>query len=268
MKLYKEASLMMLPTSVKDGKLYSIFPQDGDGDFTFSRGSNLAATRINEQGLIEKGRENLLLQSNQFDNTSSWSGTQVTKTGGQTGYDGSNDAWLLTSTVNYTQIIQNVSGSGIHTFSAYLKDDNIGLMQLRVNGSSFGLINIDLTNGVITGQAGTTIIDKGIESVGNGWHRAYIVVNDSITSARIIFNDLAGTSFYIQDAQLEVGLVATDYIESGATTGKAGVLEDLPRLDWSGSCPTLLLEPQKANLINYSEAFDSWAKIGDRKSVV
>ena len=27
MKLYKEASLMMLPTSVKDGKLYSIFPQ-------------------------------------------------------------------------------------------------------------------------------------------------------------------------------------------------------------------------------------------------
>ena len=32
----------------------------GDGDFTFSRGSNLAATRVGPTGLIEKGRENLL----------------------------------------------------------------------------------------------------------------------------------------------------------------------------------------------------------------
>ena len=35
-------------------------------DFTFDRGSNLAATRVNADGLIEKGRENLLLQSNNF----------------------------------------------------------------------------------------------------------------------------------------------------------------------------------------------------------
>ena len=36
------------------------------GDFTFSRGSNLAATRVDVNGLIEKGRENLCsLQSNQ-----------------------------------------------------------------------------------------------------------------------------------------------------------------------------------------------------------
>ena len=40
-----------------------------NGDFTFSRGSNLAATRVDVNGLIEKGRENLLLQSNQFDTT-------------------------------------------------------------------------------------------------------------------------------------------------------------------------------------------------------
>ena len=31
------------------------------GDFTFSRGSNLAATRVDVNGLIEKGRENLAL---------------------------------------------------------------------------------------------------------------------------------------------------------------------------------------------------------------
>ena len=59
----------MIPSAYKDGKLYSIRPTDGSGDFTFSRGSNLAATRVDVNGLIEKGRENLLLQSNQFDTT-------------------------------------------------------------------------------------------------------------------------------------------------------------------------------------------------------
>ena len=36
---------------------------EGDGDFTFSRGSNLAATRVDSNGLIAKGRENLFLNS-------------------------------------------------------------------------------------------------------------------------------------------------------------------------------------------------------------
>ena len=94
MSLYKDASLVMIPSAVKDGKLYSIRPTDGSGDFTFSRGSNLAATRISASQLIEKGRENVLLQSNQFDTT--WINVNSSETGGQSGYDGSSDAWLLT----------------------------------------------------------------------------------------------------------------------------------------------------------------------------
>ena len=58
------------------------------GDFTFSRGSNLAATRVDVNGLIEKGRENLLLQSNQFDTTWINAGTILLHRG-QAGYDGS-----------------------------------------------------------------------------------------------------------------------------------------------------------------------------------
>jgi hypothetical protein len=61
MSLFDDASLVMIPSAYKDGKLYSIKPTDGSGDFTFSRGSNLAATRVNSSGLIEKGRENLSL---------------------------------------------------------------------------------------------------------------------------------------------------------------------------------------------------------------
>jgi hypothetical protein len=83
MSLYKDASLVMIPSAYKDGKLYSIRPTDGSGDFTFSRGSNLAATRVDVNGLIEKGRENLLPYSNQFNQWSDNAG--VTETGGQSG---------------------------------------------------------------------------------------------------------------------------------------------------------------------------------------
>jgi hypothetical protein len=37
----------------------------------------------------------------------------------------------------------------------------------------------------------------------------------------------------------------------------------MPRLDYSnGSCPSLLLEPSRTNLVTNSEYFDSWGKIG------
>ena len=88
------ASLIMVPSGYEDGTLASVKPNDGTGDFTFSRGSNLSATRINEQGYIDKGYENLLLQSNQFDTT--WTNFLIdTPTSGQAGYDGTNNAWLI-----------------------------------------------------------------------------------------------------------------------------------------------------------------------------
>jgi hypothetical protein len=65
---------------------------------------------------------------------------------------------------------------------------------------------------------------------------------------------------------LEVGLVATDYIETTTTTEQAGILEDMPRLDYSGgaSCPSLLLEGQRTNLISNSEYTDgtNWSNQG------
>ena len=44
-------SLAMIPSGYKDGKVYSVLPSNGDGYFTFSRGSS--ATRVNKDGLIE-----------------------------------------------------------------------------------------------------------------------------------------------------------------------------------------------------------------------
>ena len=90
------ASLLTIPSGWDDGVLGSLKPDDGTGDFTFSRGADLSATRVNENGYIEKGYENLFLQSNAF-NIAPWNiaGLNYNLTGGQAGYDGSNAGVLL-----------------------------------------------------------------------------------------------------------------------------------------------------------------------------
>ncbi|MDC0972524.1 hypothetical protein OAR88_00160 [bacterium] len=264
MSLYKDASLAMIPSAYKDGKLYSIRPTDGSGDFTFSRGSNLAATRVDVNGLIEKGRENLLLQSNQFDTT--WTQSRITITGNQAGYDGSNDAWLIesTATAQSSRIHQNYTSTGVVNRSVYAKKGTADYLAIYTTGDA--KVYFNLSTGTIDTQSQN--ISASIESVGNGWYRCnasfgsgydghYIFIaatNNSTTTN-------SGDNIFIQDAQLEQGLVATDYIETGASTAQAGILEDMPRLDYSGgaSCPSLLLEPQRTNQAESSEQFNNTA---------
>jgi hypothetical protein len=252
----------MTPSGYEDGKLFSELPTDGSGDFTFSRGSNLAATRVGPTGLIEKGRENLLLQSNQFDTT--WATSNASLTSGQSGYDGSSDAWLLTATTSPALAYQTISGTSIYSFSLYAKANTQNAVFIRLTGSVSGRAFFDLQNGVVLGP--TNLVDSQIENIGNGWYRCTIVSSDTISDARIYVADnsqsfASSGSIYIQSAQLEIGLAATEVIKSGASTGKAGLLENEPRLDYSGgaTCPSLLLEPSRTQLFEQSEYFGGWA---------
>ena len=284
------ASLIMIPSLVKDGRLDTVKPlgnsiihpdatgnNDGtdgstpaEGNFTFSRGSNLSATRVNASQLIEKGRENLLLQSNQLDTT--WSSQNLTATGNQTGYDSSNDAWKLTPSTadTYHRIINgssSVSASVVVTLSVYAKADGYNFIRVSENANSGDYATFNLSTGVVENS---TSLNAKIESIGNGWyrcsstitpvaiHRFDIYVMESANVQQPWAGD--GTSgILVQDAQLELGLVATSVIETGASTAQAGILENTPRLDYSGgaSCPSLLLEPQRANILTQSEYFQS-----------
>ena len=49
--LLKDASILLTPTGYDNGSMNAIKPENGDGDFTFSR--NSAATRVNAQGLVQ-----------------------------------------------------------------------------------------------------------------------------------------------------------------------------------------------------------------------
>jgi hypothetical protein len=275
MSLLNKASLIQIPSGYKDGTLYSAKPINGDGDFTFSRGSNLAATRVNSEGLIEKGRENLLLQSNTFDTT--WVTSSASVNGGQTGYDGSSDAWKLsqTATSGGHYLNQSKSQSGVSTLSIYAKADEINYIQIASASTNQQYANFDLSDGSV-GNVGTRFLDAKITSVGNGWYRLsvvnngisslngfYIVLITSKTSAWLESYSAANATdgVFIQDAQLELGLVATDYIPTTTTTAQAGILEDMPRLDYSGgaTCGSLILEPQRTNLVYQSEYLGAWS---------
>jgi hypothetical protein len=96
-----------------------------------------------------------------------------------------------------------------------------------------------------------------------------IVVKLHLTTSALIKYDLSfadgdlingignsGDNIYIQDAQLEQGLVARDYIETTTAAVEGGITDNVPRLDYTdSSCPALLLEPQRTNALPHSEYF-------------
>jgi hypothetical protein len=255
------ASLIMVPSLVKDGRLDTVKPlgnsiihpdatgnNDGtdastpaEGNFTFSRGSNLAATRVDVNGLIEKGRENLFTQSNNFSH-SDWNVKAGTFTQGVADPNGGNNAWSWTATNTDPYLYQSPkTTNGVSVLSIWVKGvgSTIGTsFQIRTGAAPYN-------NLTLTGE----------------WQRVeHFNTNASGTSVGFEYGNpaVAGDVVHIYQAQYEQGLVATDYIETGASTAQAGILEDLPRLDYSGgaSCPALLLEPQRTNLVTQSEYFN------------
>ena len=286
MALIDKASLLFVPSVVAQEKAFNILPSGNRApdstdqnsgydqtraDFTFDRGSNAGATRIGSDGLIKKYRENVLLQSNQFDTT--WTNVNSIETSGQSGYDGSSNAWLLTLTGGTATklITQSTSTlSGVYNTSFYAKAGTHSIVQIGTSTQSNIFVCFDLSNGSV-GSLSSNAIDAKATSIVNGWYRievTFLATNatgisiagvDSISATRFQSTSSNG-NFYIQNAQLESGMVSTDYLDSGATTGKAGVLIDLPRInfDANGENGSLLLEPSRANLVQYSEYFGGW----------
>ena len=268
--------------AAKDGNLLGYAVGDTSGkylprEFTFSRGADIGATRVNKGGLIEKYRENLLTYSNQFDTT--WFLNSASLTSGQAGYDGSNDAWELKATgdgvTNLARVSQgSLSVSGVSTFSVCVKAGNTDFVRINLLTSGTPNCNnyFDVANGSVGSSPSGSVLHSSITAAGNGFYRISITHDGSagnINEVRIQVAEADGDEYpptnsyvYIQDAQLERGLVATDYLESGSTTGKAGVLDNLPRIDYTGGSASLLLEPERDNWVTQSEHLESssWYK--------
>jgi len=251
--------------AVKDGSIlgYNIIqdnylPQPID----FTRAST--ATRVNADGLIEKVRTNLIRQSNTFNTT--WTTSNVTVTSGQSGYDGSSDAWLLESTGASGSLRQSISSSSVLSYSFYAKAGNVNYVRLRLDAATETNAWFLLSG---SGSVGTLTngISSSIESVGGGWYRVSVNANaTSLITIRVYPSSIdaggnsSGNNVYIQDAQLETGDIATDYIPTTTTAVSVGMLANIPRIDYTSGFGKLLLEPQRTNLVTYSENFNaaSW----------
>ncbi len=204
--------LAMIPTAYKAGKLYSVLPQSGVGDFTFARAS--AATRVNEDGLIETINPNFigneLVTNGDFATDSDWNkGTGWSISGGVASCDGTQTG---NSGLTQNNVFENNKKYKI-TFD------------LVSNGQEFKFwVN------------GTQYISSFYSS---NTYNLYINTN---TSGRLYFE---GTSNFVG---------SIDNVSVKEVT-----INNIPRLDYTdGGCPNFLLEPQRTNLITYSEDFSQW----------
>jgi len=248
---FDEASLVMIPSGYKDQKVYSVKPLDGSGDLTFSRASS--ATRVASNGLIEKVRTNLVLQSQAFNTT--WGADAGGGTGSVTvtaNYAAAPDGTMtadrvqLTRGTQYINISQSISVTAgqKYTASVYLK-------------SLSGTPSVSFLYDSVPYSATLT----------SDWVRVEITYTASGSSTAPLLGLFGGNSatadFLAWGYQLEASdFGATPYIATTSAAVSVGPVSGLPRLDYLNStCPRLLLEPQRTNLITYSEQFNNavWA---------
>ena len=268
-------SLAMIPSGYKDGKVYSVLPTNGDGDFDFSRGSN--ATRVNKDGLIETvtgdtprldytdsscpslllepQRTNAATYSEAFDN-SFWTKDNATVVGGYSAPDGSNNAFKLIEGTSNSQhnvgssFITTTNGSEIAA-SVFVKADTRSEVSMQEAAYTGVYLSVDLISETITTNGTSANLTKLV----NGWFRIDIISTCNIVTAWKIMPSLNGTSTYQGDGtsgiyiwgfQLEdVASYATSYIPTSgsAATRLADVCDGAGNADtFNGSEGVLYAE--------------------------
>ena len=282
MSLLDTASLLLTPNAYKEGKLYSVIPSDGSGDFTFTRATT--ATRVNSDGLVELVPYNLLQRSEEFNNAY-WN-----KNGGSisanssTAPNGTLTADRLTlaaTTATHGLIDFGVGGvaASTYTVSFYVKKGThryitIGIYRNTLNNAGAGF-DLDTNTVTGTGATGTGYSASGatMTDVGDGWYRCSVVCVSGTTP-------MTGSGLFLRNTSYTSGAIQESWAASGTETinlwgaqlvegtnalpyQKTETRLNIPRLDYSlGGCPNILLEPQRTNLITQSEYYggSEWTK--------
>jgi hypothetical protein len=233
-----------------------------DGQLTFTR-SNDTATRVASNGLIEKVRTNILLHSQAFENAVYNKGTGGSVSANSVmAPDGTMTADAYTfasSTSEFAYLAQSVAGTSQipNTFSIYIK---------RPAGSGSRTLRLAVTDVTIS----TTFSSNF--TVTESWQRFEFARTSASTTGNVGIGLMTGSTgvsiaagevLDVWGAQLETGDIATNYIPTTTAAVSVGPVANVPRLDYLGStCPRLLLEPSRSNLVTFSENFDNaaWTK--------
>ena len=214
MSLLDDASLIVTPNAEKEGKLYSIIPTNGNGDFSVTRATTKTRTDssglvvnvpINEPALdyslgscpnilLEPQRTNIVQRSEEFDNawwskaTLSITANTTTSPSGVVNAD-TLDEGTTSSIHRLLGSVVSVTIGSTNSFSLYVKKGTMRYFRLVINdgndttrwiAAQFDLDTQTFTTGSGVGGGGT-IVSTSIQSVGNGWFRVNLVGSLTLT---------------------------------------------------------------------------------------
>jgi hypothetical protein len=276
MSLLDTASLIVTPNGYKEGKLYSVIPSDGSGDMSVVRATT--ATRVNSAGLVELVPYNLLTWSEDFTNGAWTKQSSTITSNATTAPNGTLSAdKIIETAVNDAHLtVQSKSiSASVITASVFLKKSELQYAVVFISNTinkNFAVL-FDVNNGTVVTNF-TSIpsyaapTSSSIEDMGNGWYRCTITATDSFTNADLVIAlNKSGTDSgfsYVGDGTSGLFLWGAQLNEGSLKDyQKTETRLNIPRLDYSnGTCPSLLLEPQRTNLVLYSSSFDNaaWLK--------
>jgi hypothetical protein len=211
--------LALIPSGYKAGKIYSVLPTSGVGDFDFTRASS--ATRINSSGLIETvatgvprlnyplidgvvngcpshllepSRTNIFSYSEQLDNAY-WSkiGSLTINPNNAISPNGTTNAETVTTTAASSRIQKTINGltNGTRTLSCFVKAGTSELFTINIyDGIVDKGAGYDILNGEVT-YAGSGV-SATITDYGNGWFRLTHTYNSAGTaySCQFYFDEI------------------------------------------------------------------------------
>jgi hypothetical protein len=222
----------------------------------FSRASS--GTYVGSDGLIKTATTNLLLRSEEFDNSYWTLGGGAIAPNATTAPDGTLTADLYT-TIGTAQSVYPPSGvtvspNTIYTFSVYVK---LGTMA----ASNYKIAFYDVTN---AGFVAVDVVPSQIPTTDTWTRIVYSVTTPaSCTNLRVypFRNSLVipTSTVYLWGAQLERSSTVGEYIKTTSTINSA------PRFDHdptTGESLGLLVEESRTNLLPRSEEFETtWAPV-------
>lgn len=261
--LLNNASLLLNPAgsiiSYQEDKIYSVLPKDGTGDFTFSGGDG--GTRVNQQGYIEQTPANLMTYS---EDVSNWTGNLFNN-------------WIQNAVTSNIVIAPNgtltgdrlgdgygrfnVSATAIpgqtYTYSVYLK--NVSLSANFYIYVAWGLNGTLVSYTTVGGQ-----INVGALSTTEWTRFTFTATAPSSGINQMQFGPCPFTGYGTNPSgqQLDVwgGMIniSSTALPYQPTTDRL----NYPRITYQNGRGALLSEPQRTNLLTYSNGFDLWSYAG------
>jgi hypothetical protein len=276
MSLLTTASLVITPNAGDEGTLYSVIPSDGSGDMSVVRATT--ATRVNSAGLVELVPYNLVTWSEQIDNADwlkSNSPTITTNIAIAPNGTMTADGIQSPSGTNYKVIYQTktIAPNSTLTYSLYVKKEtsetNFGGIGMYLSGGSIKsfYVIINAVTGTLVLTANSITPTLQVVDAGAYWRIITTVIDDGNNTSVIAeyYATISTNGTSLAPASGSVRTLWGFQLNEGTLKPyqKTETRLNIPRLDYSnGTCPSLLVEPQRTNIFTYSEQFDnlSWNK--------